>query len=223
MLLIFDLDDTLYEMTSEFREAGEKEFTKKIMKHKNLDYEKALELLKNTQQKLKSEGEKYTFIATFEELRISGKEFYNALNSIELKDHIKEDKKVTEMLKNLSKLHKIVVFSNNAELIVNKMVGQLGIKSYIEKVYTSEGTGLAKPDSYIFKKIAGEMGFKAEECVSIGDSVHKEILPAKAVGMKTVLIISKTNPVPKEEQQHADFVIESLEELPEVISAIQNR
>ena len=64
------------------------------------------------------------------------------------------------------------------------------------------------------------MGFEVKDCVSIGDSVHKEIVPAKSAGMKTVLLLAKTVNVPKEEHKFADFIINDLKELPEVLSQI---
>jgi len=219
MLLIFDLDDTLYQ-SFDLRKAREDAMAKLIMKHKKTGFEKASSIYHETQERLKSEGKKYTSRATFEELGISLEEFNSILNSVEIGRFVKEDKDIVETLKNLSKIHDITILSNSPKFIVEKTVELIGIKKFLRKVYTAEELGIGKPEPSVFRMIAEEMGYDAKDCVSIGDSVHKEIIPAKAAGMRTVLLLAKTINMPKEEQKEADFVIKELKELPDVLSQI---
>jgi len=219
MLLIFDLDDTLYQ-SFELRKNREDAFINLIMKHKKLEFEKAKELYHSTQEKLKSEGKKYTSRETFHNLGIELKEFESVLNEIKIDGFVKKDDSLIKLLKNLSKSHKIIVLSNSPRFIVDKTIELLGIRDFIDKSFAAEDIGIGKPEPSVLRKIAEEMGYKTKDCVSIGDSVHKEIIPAKKVGMKTVLLLAKTINIPKEEQKEADFVINELRELPGILKQI---
>lgn len=219
MLLIFDLDDTLYQ-SFELRAARDKAVVNTVKKHKKLSYEKAEELLEETRKKLKSDGKKYTTTAVYEKLGIPVKELYNSINSIDIRGYIKNSRQDIELIENLSKMHTIVVFSNSPKFIVDQTMEHIGMARIVSRIYNAEDLGVSKPDPAVFRSIAQEMGFEVKDCVSIGDSVHKEIVPAKSAGMKTVLLLAKTVNVPKEEHKFADFIINDLKELPEVLSQI---
>ena len=53
---------------------------------------------------------------------------------------------------------------------------------------TPETTGAAKPDLKAFLAVLAKMKVDPEEAVMVGDSVENDILPAKELGMKPVLI-----------------------------------
>ena len=219
MLLIFDLDDTLYQ-SFELIKSRTDAIAKLIMKKKKLSYEKAENLRKETQKRLKAEGREYTSRATFKEIGISPKYLEDALNSIEVDGFIKKDDSVIELLRGLSKMHDIVILSNSPKDIVNKTLEVLGVGAFVKRIYCPDDSGIEKPNPAVFKKIAQDMGYDTKDCVSIGDSVHKEIIPAKAVGMKTVLLLVKSVKLSREEQREADFIINDLKELPDVLEQI---
>lgn len=56
------------------------------------------------------------------------------------------------------------------------------------EVFSPEVTGLKKPDAKAFRAVLERTGVFPEETVMVGDSLENDILPAKALGMKTVLI-----------------------------------
>lgn len=63
-----------------------------------------------------------------------------------------------------------------------------GIGQYFDVIAASTELGVAKPDPAIFEKAFEMAGCRAENAVMIGDRLDNDILPAKAVGMKTVWI-----------------------------------
>ena len=63
-----------------------------------------------------------------------------------------------------------------------------------------------------FKQVCDSLGFPPTDCISLGDQVETDILPAKSIGMKTILI--------KKESPKADFCIKTLNELPKVLKLI---
>ena len=84
------------------------------------------------------------------------------------------------------------------------------------------GTGVRGLDSIarVMAMHFADTGFKAQEAISIGDDLHKEILPPKKMGMKTILV--KHWNYGEDEMAHADHVIESLAELPSAVKKLIN-
>ena len=54
--------------------------------------------------------------------------------------------------------------------------------------FTQDDFSLTKPDPRYFEQIAEACGARSWECVMVGDRVDKDVIPAKMLGMKTVLI-----------------------------------
>ncbi|MEM4336566.1 MAG: HAD family hydrolase [Candidatus Woesearchaeota archaeon] len=220
MLLIFDLDDTLYKVSPVLSSIRKRKIINLIAKYKKIDYQKAKNLLESERRKLMAEKKKYTTTAVLQHLRIPISAFYEVLNKIDTKKYIISYKNIYDVLRNISKNNDIVVLSNSPYDIVSKTIQYLKIKKFIKKIYTPEILGDEKPSKKILKKICNDMGYEFENCISIGDSIHKEILPAKFLGMKTVLLINKRHKIPKEQIKIADFVIKDIEELPEILKQV---
>ena len=77
--------------------------------------------------------------------------------------------------------------------------------------------GVAKPDRRIFDIALERSGCKPENAVMIGDRVDNDILPAKAVGMKTVLVGQGLSSLSEEKYQDRDAYVSSIEELPDLL------
>ena len=56
----------------------------------------------------------------------------------------------------------------------------------VDRVATSAGWGVAKPDPAFFDHVAGEVGVAAERIAYIGDRVDNDVLPARRAGMLAV-------------------------------------
>lgn len=54
--------------------------------------------------------------------------------------------------------------------------------------FTQDQFDITKPDPRYLLEIAKRCGVKPTECIMVGDRVDKDIIPAKQVGMKTILI-----------------------------------
>ncbi|MCI0440220.1 MAG: HAD family hydrolase [Chloroflexi bacterium] len=54
--------------------------------------------------------------------------------------------------------------------------------------YTQDDFSITKPDPRYYAQIASACGVEPEECVMVGDRIDKDIIPARMLGMKTVLI-----------------------------------
>jgi len=101
------------------------------------------------------------------------------------------------------------------------MLASLGVD--LELVASSESLGTAKPEPGFFLAIAERMRLLPRAIAYVGDRVDNDIVPAAAIGMRTVFIrrgpwawIQAGRSAPAE----ADAVIESLLELPEALATL---
>ena len=119
-----------------------------------------------------------------------------------------------EVLKILSETYKLGIIANQP-LGTAKRLESYGISEYVSLVISSAEEGMEKPDPMIFLRALERADCKACEAVMIGDRPDNDILPAKALGMKTVRItqgLGGMMPV-LNETMRADYTIEHLNEL----------
>ena len=79
-------------------------------------------------------------------------------------------------------------------IIANQLPGTaerlkaFGIGQYVDVLTASAEAGVSKPDPRIFQIALQQAGCLPENAVMIGDRVDNDIVPAKALGMKTIWI-----------------------------------
>lgn len=80
----------------------------------------------------------------------------------------------------------------NLGIIANQKPGmaerldEWGMLQYFDVIVASAEIGYAKPDKEIFEKAFELARCTAQESVMVGDRLDNDIIPAKAIGMKTV-------------------------------------
>lgn len=81
--------------------------------------------------------------------------------------------------------------------------------------FTQDQFNITKPDPRYLLEIAQRCGVNPTECIMVGDRVDKDIIPAKQVGMKTILIRTgiHRNQEPRIPSEIPDVVIAGIEEL----------
>ena len=93
-------------------------------------------------------------------------------------------------LRGLAKSVKILAFSNGPRKYVQRVLKELDLTEFFgdESLYCVDDVlPHCKPEKEAFQKIFDTAGVKAEECIMVEDSM-KNIRCAKALGMKTILI-----------------------------------
>lgn len=63
---------------------------------------------------------------------------------------------------------------------------KLGLIDYFDFMVSSEETNIEKPDPKVFLTCAAKAGVAPEECLFVGDSLKKDVLGPKAVGMHAI-------------------------------------
>ena len=90
-----------------------------------------------------------------------------------------------------------------------------GLHQYFDVIAASAEIGYAKPDKEIFEKAFELAGCTAVESIMVGDRLDNDIIPAKAIGMKTVWVKNGLAQYQSAElgEGVADYQIDSLSEL----------
>jgi FMN phosphatase YigB (HAD superfamily) len=95
-----------------------------------------------------------------------------------------------------------------------------GVSEYIDGIVTSLDLKFRKPHEAVFGAALQIAGCSAEECVFVGDSEKKDIVPASQHGMRTVLVAIEGSPPTR---TAADVIATSLEEVTEILKKWMTR
>ena len=71
---------------------------------------------------------------------------------------------------------------------VDEVLRAFGIRQYFAGIVESAVVGVRKPDARIFMMGVVALGLKPEEVLVVGDSLRKDILPARSIGCHTAWI-----------------------------------
>ncbi|MEM1544126.1 MAG: HAD family hydrolase [Candidatus Bathyarchaeia archaeon] len=108
--------------------------------------------------------------------------------------------------------YKIGVISNFAiPECAHKLISDYGLKDLLDVTVISAEVNRRKPSPEIYNFALGLLGINAEEAVFVGDTPDIDIRGAKAVGMKTILILRREMEISAEDKP--DFVIKRLSDL----------
>jgi len=101
---------------------------------------------------------------------------------------------------------------------------EFGIIDLFDEVVESAVVGVRKPDAAIYQLGVDALGFPAEDCVVIGDSYAKDIVPAKQTGCKAVWLNKQgwddDKSKSEEPEYTADVMINDFSQLREAIEGL---
>ncbi|MDD2647575.1 MAG: HAD family hydrolase [Eubacteriales bacterium] len=113
------------------------------------------------------------------------------------------------------------IIANQPKNCMEKLY-RAGLPRVFDVCAISEETGLHKPDERLFRLALDSAGACPENAVMIGDRLDNDIIPAKAVGMKTIWlrrgIYSYANPAALDSPP--DATVDSLDEIADALNAI---
>ncbi|KKI90627.1 L-2-haloalkanoic acid dehalogenase [Bacillus sp. SA1-12] len=121
-----------------------------------------------------------------------------------------------EMLVNLKNknLHLGIITNGYGKFQMDN-IKALGIKEYFDVILISEWEGMKKPDQRIFKKALDHLSISPQEAVFVGDHPDNDVKAARNVGL--IGVWKKDD---QWDRVEADFIVEDLSELTEVIEWI---
>ncbi len=104
-------------------------------------------------------------------------------------------------------------FSGNLRTVCR----EFGLERFFDVILDSKIVRISKPDVRLFQLALERLQRVAKDCYFVGDSFERDILPAKALGMRTIWLRGATaRPCP--DQTKVDFVISTLTELAPILA-----
>jgi HAD superfamily hydrolase (TIGR01509 family) len=91
---------------------------------------------------------------------------------------------------------------------------QFSMDGMFDSITTSDEVGVGKPNPKIFEIALAKAGCDSRETVYIGDSLEKDIMGAKGVGMYTIWYRGSTS-------ESADWIVQGLSEVPPIVTQLQ--
>lgn len=95
---------------------------------------------------------------------------------------------VEETLKELRKNYLLILVSNTDCFSVQKVMEKFKLGQLFDKTFFSYEMGLIKTDKQFFTHVLSQCGLQIDDCLMVGDSIQSDIIPAKRLGIKAVLI-----------------------------------
>jgi len=108
-----------------------------------------------------------------------------------------------------------IVTNTSSSEVPNCVLSRLKLRGYFSVVATSAELGIRKPYPGIFYYALRELSARAEDTAFVGDSVKHDIIGAKSLGMKTVLVDRRRR---NKRILQADVTLRSLSRLPKVLA-----
>lgn len=209
--IYFDTSDTLYK-NDELEAAYPKKLIELIAETKAISTDEAKRQLKRTTEVLKLTEKHVTKVRAAAEFGLSRQEVHDrAFCQVNPKDFLSEDKALDGVLAKLAQHYKLGIISNLRRSHMLEVLAALGISDgSFELMITEDAVNEIKPAAEPFLKAIELAECSADECLYIGDSPTKDMLPAKGVGMQTVLIAEQPS---QEELRSADATIKDVKDI----------
>jgi len=216
MILIFDLDDTLYSEKL-YAISGFKAVAKYVFSTYRIPVSESMDiLLKSLEQ-----GERAT---AFQNLIISNnlpKESLRRLIAVYRKHQpdIQLDVDAEKVLNRYANTHKYVVTDGN-KIVQRKKINALKLDKYLQCSLITHSFGLiaSKPSTYCFQKIKEIEKVGWEDLVYIGDDPKKDFVNLKPLGVTTIRVLrGRYAEIEVSEEFEAEFRISTLEGLDKVL------
>ena len=100
-----------------------------------------------------------------------------------------------------------------------QVLGECGIGPYFECVVSGEQFARSKPDPEIYRFVMRQMGMQPDECLVVEDSTYG-VQAGYAAGVYIAALRDTRFPF---DQSLADFHIESLDEIPHVLTKLRTQ
>ncbi len=213
MILVFDLDDTLYD-ESTYVLSGMKSVAKCLAKSVSISESK---IYKSLLKVLREQGRGKVFDLVLQQLQVHSKKRVKECVSIYRlhEPKIKLSNEGAACLKRFKSLPKYLVTDGN-RIVQLKKIQALNMEKYFKKTFRTYQYGLkySKPSTFCFKKIVGLENVNPSAVVYIGDNPNKDFISLKKEGFRTIRLRSGMfKDVTLDKNHEAHFTIQSLDEV----------
>lgn len=96
---------------------------------------------------------------------------------------------------------------------VARILAEEGFGPLLSVVVDSGALGIAKPEKRIFDVAVQALGATADAVLHVGDSYERDVVAARAAGLRAAWLTAAENSLPSPDAAGADLCVRSLEEL----------
>ena len=190
MILIFDLDDTLYD-ERQFVEGGIKEVAQYIGNKYNKDEKNLFDLMMSD---LKENGRGAIFDSITMSAGIYSKKLVKKCIQIYRyhKPCIELNDETKELLNRLRARYPLYLVTDGNKNVQQSKINTLKIEQYFKKVYITHRYGIknAKPSLYCFNRIKSQEKVGYEDLFYIGDNPNKDFINLNKAGANTIRVLT---------------------------------
>ena len=122
---------------------------------------------------------------------------------------------VMETMPILQNYYQCIVASNTGDSdagLMRQAFERIALDKYFFGFITSKELNATKPSPAFFQGVIDTFGVSLHEAIMIGNDYYKDIIGAKSIGLKTILITKEQGIF-----SHADYVISSFDKLLEIL------
>jgi putative hydrolase of the HAD superfamily len=220
--LIFDLDDTLYR-EADFLSGGFMAVAKHLSARYGSPCGDIHKMMMETSRRL---GRRAAMDSVLERYPVAGLQVSDLVDVYRRHEpRIALFPGYAELLKEFRAWYRIGIVTDGTPEVQKAKCGALRLEEKVDRIlYTWEyGRDREKPHPFPFRQMLDFLQVEPAEALCIGDSLDKDIRGARAVGMKCVRVQPAPilpGPLPEGD---ADFIIESLSQLPLILRQIGDR
>ncbi|PJI09841.1 MULTISPECIES: HAD family hydrolase [Clostridium] len=186
-LIIFDLDDTLYD-ERDFVIGGFKDVCKYLSLKYLDDYDLLMEEILNILNK-DGRGKIFNVLCENHDYNEDIKKLVRIYRQAKPKLKLYDDSRYT--LSKLKGKYKLGIITDGLAAVQWNKIKLLNIENFFDKIIVTDDLGkdFSKPSEVPYMKMLEYFNLNAEDSVYIGDNPHKDFIGARKVGMNTVRII----------------------------------
>jgi uncharacterized cofD-like protein/HAD superfamily hydrolase (TIGR01509 family) len=221
--LIFDLDDTLYDQSTQVTPRAIQEVLRALVANG----------LPTTVQELNTIVEKHStphfavllaaLIDQFSLPELERKKFtkigFTAYDDDTLLEGITPFPEVHAILQKLHESYKLILITTGSEVHQGKKLDVMDLRKYFDLIIIDSKLGKEQKILYALKQLS----IKPRECLCIGDRIDNEIKAGNTIGLTTIRLLRGKYSVlkPKHHLERPDYEIQDHSELPEIIEKIR--
>lgn len=182
-VIIWDLDGTLYQDAPGLSELIRSEIYKRLAKAMGVSVEEAQREYDKKYQEVEGATK------TLETFGLNGIEIVDEVfERIDFSRYLKKNPKLPVLFASLASFRHILLTNNRREHALKKLEA-IGLDPAVfEEIICTYDLGIFKPDRRVFELVLEKTGLPPNQHLYVGDQEKKDIVPAKAVGMRTAMV-----------------------------------